>query len=128
MQLNSPELGESKIHKHTSLRNHDEETTLSLQSVTSANTGSHFRRYSESSFSDFDSSAQSLDYGCGLTSNNKSSIQNECLTTTLNILAKTDVAMGSLLVRLDQIAAQCSAAQFHGGGRLISEEKFQVSN
>lgn len=34
--------------------------------------------------------------------------------------------MASLLVRLDQVAAQCNAAQVHGGGRLICEEKFQV--
>lgn len=44
-----------------------------------------------------------------------------------NMLAKTDVAMANLLVRLDQVAAQCSAAQVHGGGSLMCEEKFQVS-
>lgn len=52
--------------------------------------------------------------------------QNGCTSTRELLLAKTDVAMASLLVRLDQVAAQCSAAQVHGGGRLISEEKFQV--
>lgn len=54
-------------------------------------------------------------------------VQNGCLSTRENLLAKTDVAMASLLVRLDQVAAQCNAAQVHGGGRLICEEKFQVS-
>lgn len=53
-------------------------------------------------------------------------IRNGCTATRDILLAKTDVAMASLLVRLDQVAAQCSAAQVHGGGRLISEEKFQV--
>lgn len=42
-----------------------------------------------------------------------------------SLLAKTDVAMAGLLVKLDQIAAQCSAAQHAGGGVLIDEEKFQ---
>lgn len=54
-------------------------------------------------------------------------IRNGCTSNRENLLAKTDVAMASLLVRLDQVAAQCSAAQVHGGGRFISEEKFQVS-
>lgn len=53
-------------------------------------------------------------------------VQNGCLSTRENLLAKTDAAMASLLVRLDQVAAQCNAAQVHGGGRLICEEKFQV--
>lgn len=53
-------------------------------------------------------------------------IRNGCTSTRENLLAKTDVAMANLLVRLDQVAAQCSVAQVHGGGRLISEEKFQV--
>lgn len=42
-----------------------------------------------------------------------------------SLLAKTDVAMAGLLFKLDQIAAQCSAAQACGGGVLIDEEKFQ---
>lgn len=42
-----------------------------------------------------------------------------------SLLAKTDVAMAGLLVKLDQIAAQCSAAQTAGGGVLIDEDKFQ---
>ncbi|KAK9881979.1 hypothetical protein WA026_018168 [Henosepilachna vigintioctopunctata] len=56
-----------------------------------------------------------------------SPVRNGCTSTRENLLAKTDVAMASLLVRLDQVAAQCSAAQVHGGGTLISEEKFQVA-
>lgn len=42
-----------------------------------------------------------------------------------SLMAKTDVAMAGLLVKLDQIAAQCSAAQSAGGGTSIDEEKFQ---
>lgn len=42
-----------------------------------------------------------------------------------SLLQKTDVAMAGLLVRLDQIAAQCSAAQTAGGGTQIDENKFQ---
>lgn len=41
------------------------------------------------------------------------------------LLAKTDVAMTGLLMRLDQIAGQCSAAQTAGGGVLIDEQLFQ---
>ncbi|XP_068156197.1 uncharacterized protein [Drosophila tropicalis] len=41
------------------------------------------------------------------------------------LLAKTDVAMAGLLIKLDQVAAQCSAAQSAGGGSSIDEEKFQ---
>lgn len=43
------------------------------------------------------------------------------------LMCKTDVAMAGLLVRLDQIAAQCSAAQAAGGGVLIDEDKFQMA-
>ncbi|KAL3278442.1 hypothetical protein HHI36_013763 [Cryptolaemus montrouzieri] len=60
-------------------------------------------------------------------SSQSSPVRNGCTSTKENLLAKTDVAMASLLVRLDQLAAQCSAAQVHGGGRLISEEKFQIA-
>ncbi|XP_072400466.1 uncharacterized protein [Diabrotica undecimpunctata] len=52
---------------------------------------------------------------------------NGCTSSRENLLQKTDIAMANLLVRLDQVAAQCTAAQVHGGGRLISEEKFQVA-
>lgn len=41
------------------------------------------------------------------------------------LMGKTDIAMAGLLVKLDHIAAQCSAAQAAGGGALIDEEKFQ---
>lgn len=44
-----------------------------------------------------------------------------------SLMAKTDVAMAGLLVKLDQIAAQCSAAQSAGGGTSIDEEKFQLA-
>lgn len=43
------------------------------------------------------------------------------------LLAKTDVAMAGLLVRLDQIAGQCSAAQAAGGGVHIDEVRFQAA-
>ncbi|XP_057666349.1 FERM and PDZ domain-containing protein 4 [Diorhabda carinulata] len=52
---------------------------------------------------------------------------NGCTSNRENLLQKTDTAMGNLLIRLDQVAAQCTAAQLHGGGKLISEEKFQVA-
>lgn len=42
-----------------------------------------------------------------------------------SLMAKTDVAMAGLLMKLDQIAAQCSAAQSAGGGEDIDETKFQ---
>lgn len=42
-----------------------------------------------------------------------------------SLMAKTDIAMAGLLMKLDQIAAQCSAAQAAGGGAIIDEEKFQ---
>ncbi|XP_045467431.1 uncharacterized protein LOC123675910 isoform X2 [Harmonia axyridis] len=56
-----------------------------------------------------------------------SPVRNGCTSSGENLIAKTDVAMASLLVRLDQVAAQCSAAQTQGGGRLICEEKFQAA-
>lgn len=62
--------------------------------------------------------------------NNMGTLRNGCTSAfggnRENMLAKTDVAMANLLVRLDQVAAQCSAAQVHGGGTLMCEEKFQV--
>lgn len=42
-----------------------------------------------------------------------------------SLMAKTDIAMAGLLMKLDQIAAQCQAAQSAGGGTSIDEEKFQ---
>lgn len=53
---------------------------------------------------------------------------NDGVTNVVNIealLAKTDVAMTGLLMRLDQIAGQCSAAQTAGGGVHIDEQRFQ---
>uniref|UniRef100_A0A182ILB6 Uncharacterized protein n=1 Tax=Anopheles atroparvus TaxID=41427 RepID=A0A182ILB6_ANOAO len=41
------------------------------------------------------------------------------------LMAKTDVAMAGLLVKLDQVAALCSAAQTAGGGTSIDEDRFQ---
>lgn len=64
------------------------------------------------------------------TANNTSTLKNGYTSafggSRENMLAKTDVAMANLLVRLDQVAAQCSTAQMHGGGTLMCEEKFQV--
>lgn len=42
-----------------------------------------------------------------------------------SLMAKTDLAMAGLLLKLDQIAAQCQAAQSAGGGASIDEQKFQ---
>ncbi|EDV91335.1 GH14593 [Drosophila grimshawi] len=52
-------------------------------------------------------------------------IKNGHLIDGEALLAKTDVAMTGLLIKLDQVAAQCSAAQSAGGGTSIDEEKFQ---
>lgn len=42
------------------------------------------------------------------------------------LLSRSDDALAVLLVRLDQLAAQCDRAQSQGGGHHINEEKFQV--
>ncbi|KAG5889216.1 hypothetical protein JTB14_018639 [Gonioctena quinquepunctata] len=60
-------------------------------------------------------------------SNGGTLIRNGCTSNRENLLQKTDFAMANLLARLDQVAAQCAASQMHGGGRFISEEKFQVA-
>ncbi|XP_053955314.1 uncharacterized protein LOC128861298 [Anastrepha ludens] len=52
-------------------------------------------------------------------------IKNGHVIDSEALLAKTDIAMAGLLVRLDQVAAQCSAAQLAGGGTSIDEDKFQ---
>ncbi|XP_005188022.2 uncharacterized protein LOC101899879 [Musca domestica] len=52
-------------------------------------------------------------------------IKNGHIIDAEALLAKTDVAMAGLLVKLDQVAAQCTAAQAAGGGSSIDEEKFQ---
>ncbi|XP_025834004.1 uncharacterized protein LOC108738555 isoform X2 [Agrilus planipennis] len=54
-------------------------------------------------------------------------VQNGCTSTNGSLLNKTDVAMTSLLDRINQIANQCNAAQVHGGGKMMCEDKFQVS-
>lgn len=51
--------------------------------------------------------------------------QSPLVVNVASLMSKTDVAMSGLLVRLDQIAAQCSAAQTAGGGVLIDEARFQ---
>lgn len=56
-----------------------------------------------------------------------SPVRNGCSSSRENLLAKTDVAMSSLLLRQDQVAVQCNMAQVHGGGRLMCEDKFQVN-
>lgn len=56
---------------------------------------------------------------------NKYIIKNGHVIDSEVLLAKTDVAMAGLLVKLDQIAAQCAAAQSAGGGTSIDEDKFQ---
>ncbi|GAB0097417.1 FERM domain-containing protein [Sergentomyia squamirostris] len=53
------------------------------------------------------------------------SSKNGHVMSVETLLAKTDVAMAGLLVKLDQIAAMCSAAQAAGGGISIDEDKFQ---
>ncbi|KAL9871565.1 uncharacterized protein ACN427_014589 isoform 1-T6 [Glossina fuscipes fuscipes] len=52
-------------------------------------------------------------------------IKNGHVIDAEQLLVKTDVAMAGLLVKLDQVAAQCTAAQAAGGGTSIDEEKFQ---
>ncbi|XP_065354698.1 uncharacterized protein LOC135949159 isoform X2 [Calliphora vicina] len=56
---------------------------------------------------------------------NKLIIKNGHIIDPEALLAKTDVAMAGLLVKLDQVAAQCTAAQSAGGGSSIDEDKFQ---
>lgn len=51
--------------------------------------------------------------------------RNGHVVNVQSLMAKTDLAMSGLLMKLDQIAAQCSAAQSAGGGASIDEEKFQ---
>ncbi|XP_017484655.1 PREDICTED: uncharacterized protein LOC108373297 [Rhagoletis zephyria] len=52
-------------------------------------------------------------------------IKNGHVIDSEALLAKTDLAMSGLMVKLDQVAAQCSAAQLAGGGIRIDEDKFQ---
>ncbi|KAM7362091.1 uncharacterized protein ACRADG_012925 isoform 1-T11 [Cochliomyia hominivorax] len=61
----------------------------------------------------------------GVSNINKLIIKNGHVIDPEALLAKTDVAMAGLLVKLDQVAAQCTAAQSAGGGSSIDEDKFQ---
>lgn len=86
----------------------------------------HSRSYSESASSDTKTTWIKNHEDSLQRSGNNSCVKNGCTSTRENLLAKTDIAMASLLVRLDQVAVQCNAAQVHGGGNLMCEEKFQV--
>ena len=93
----------------------------------------HTRSFSETNTKDryYNLSGGSADHQPdGRHKNNSymSTVRNGSCAMRENLLAKADAAMASLLVRLDQVAAQCSASQAHGGGRLMCEEKFQVGN
>ncbi|XP_013108624.2 uncharacterized protein LOC106087945 [Stomoxys calcitrans] len=59
------------------------------------------------------------------TTGSKLIIKNGHIIDAEALLAKTDVAMAGLLVKLDQVAVQCTAAQAAGGGSSIDEDKFQ---
>lgn len=89
---------------------------------------SHVRSFSESNCRDrtLPKNLRFKDTQETIQRNGASPIRNGCISNRENLLAKTDIAMTSLLLRLDQVAAQCNAAQVHGGGRLMCEEKFQV--
>lgn len=63
--------------------------------------------------------------GFNSNTSNKLIIKNGHIIDPEALLAKTDVAMAGLLVKLDQVAAQCTAAQSAGGGSSIDEDKFQ---
>ncbi|KAB0790792.1 hypothetical protein PPYR_15302 [Photinus pyralis] len=101
-------------------RSFSQESPSSRQS----NGHAHIRSYSESASSDRSwtkTADESIQRNGGVC------VKNGCISTRENLLTKTDAAMGSLLIRLDQVAAQCNAAQVHGGGSLMSEEKFQIA-
>ncbi|KAF7283189.1 hypothetical protein GWI33_001207 [Rhynchophorus ferrugineus] len=68
-----------------------------------------------------------IEQDMGYSSMNMLPQRNGCSSNRENLLAKTDIAMAGLLVRLDQVAAQCSIAQVRGGGKFISEDKFQMT-
>ncbi|KAF5288111.1 hypothetical protein FQA39_LY15498 [Lamprigera yunnana] len=112
-----------KIGKNRSL-SHDSSPPLR------SNCAMHIRSYSESAsvdkeISSFWINTQAQDEK--ILRNGNACGKNGCISRRENLLAKTDAAMGSLLVRLDEVAAQCNAAQIHGGGNLMSEEKFQIA-
>lgn len=121
--LSSPSSPKLQAHNRTFSQPHNEKLSPSFHSMTYTNATVHTRSLSESGCENRNGKFQ--EQHCH--TNGGTAVHNGCLSTRENLLAKTDVAMASLLVRLDQVAAQCSAAQIHGGGRLISEEKFQVN-
>ncbi|KAI4458605.1 membrane associated guanylate kinase-related [Holotrichia oblita] len=112
--------------------NHDISTPPLPPTSSSSGTQQHNRSYSDSGYnrehvlSRMKSAPTESSHFNG--SSHNTSVRNGCMSTRENLLAKTDVAMASLLVRLDHIAAQCNAAQVHGGGKMMCEEKFQVNN
>lgn len=70
-----------------------------------------------------------------MTQQQSSSVPNSPLLSNKNghvinvesLLAKTNVAMSGLLIKLDQVAVQCTNAQHAGGGTDIDEDKFQAT-
>ncbi|KAI4458585.1 membrane associated guanylate kinase-related [Holotrichia oblita] len=111
--------------------NHDISTPPLPPTSSSSGTQQHNRSYSDSGYnrehvlSRMKSAPTESSHFNG--SSHNTSVRNGCMSTRENLLAKTDVAMASLLVRLDHIAAQCNAAQVHGGGKMMCEEKFQIA-
>lgn len=55
------------------------------------------------------------------------SSKNGHILNAETLLQKTSIAMDGLLVKLDQVAANCSAAQSAGGGNCIDEHQYQIS-
>lgn len=53
--------------------------------------------------------------------------KNGHVINVATLMAKTNMAMSGLLVKLDQVAVMCSDAQSAGGGSEIDEDKFQRS-
>lgn len=124
--IQCPDSPKFQRHNRTFSQPHNDQQQQPLQVYT--NTSLHSRSNSESdcNHSVFSKNLAKFQQGEQQQQKVVGAMQNGCLSSRENLLAKTDVAMASLLVRLDQVAAQCSAAQIHGGGRLICEEKFQV--
>ncbi|KAJ8932466.1 hypothetical protein NQ318_000126, partial [Aromia moschata] len=57
--------------------------------------------------------------------NRGSQVKNGCTSNREHPAGQDGRGDGQLAGQTGQVAAQCSAAQVHGGGRFISEEKFQ---
>ncbi|KAK4883249.1 hypothetical protein RN001_006568 [Aquatica leii] len=112
-----------KVHTNRSL-SHD-----SAPASRTPNYATHIRSFSESASSDKEFSKNTWNSAQDgfLQRNGSACGKNGCISTRENLLAKTDAAMSSLLLRLDQVATQCNAAQIHGGGSLMCEEKFQIA-